>query len=327
MIALSIVIPTCNRRTTLLRCLEALEQQTLDRTQYEIIVVDDGSTDGTEAALRERPGTRYFLQPRNAGPAAARNVGIRAAQGAIVLLMGDDILAPPDLLEQHLTEHAHQAANNVAILGYAPWLESEPVTPLMRYLFKGPCAFRQFRYEAIQDSEEVPFGFFYTCNLSLHRDFLLSNGLFDEDFHFAYGEDTELGYRLQQRGLRLIYRRHIVAYHDHPTSYRSVRNRARNAGQVDALMARKHPLLVPIVPESPTWRKRLTRRIRQWQMRLILDPALNLADRRHWDHPRLAHAYGQALRSHQWWSLLDTLAAETSDHTATGRAARQASSH
>ena len=313
MIQISVIIPTHNRLATLLACLRALREQTLARDQYELIVVDDASSDDTAATMRAQPDVLFFRQPQNAGPAAARNVGIRAASGRYVVFLGDDILVPPPFLAQHLAAHAQCPGDHVAVLGYAPWRQDRPITPLMRYLWAGPLALRQFRYEAIQDAGNVHYGFFYTCNLSLTRKFLLHNGIFDEEFRFAYGEDTELGYRLQRRGMRLVYRQDIVADHDHPTSYRSVCRRARIAGAVDLLLIHKHPELGDVSFLHRRWGARAANWARRRLTETVLDRVLASADRRQWDHPRLAHAYDWALRHHQYWGMLDAFAAHRAE--------------
>lgn len=309
MVEISVVLPTYNRLETLLRCLEALDQQSIGPARSEIVVVDDGSTDGTAEVISARPGVRYIRQPRNGGPAAARNAGVRAAQGTWVLFIGDDIIAPPELLEQHLAAHEAASGDHVAVLGYAPWGQDQQVTPLMRYLFEGR-SFQQFRYHAIADRDNVPFGFFYTCNLSVNRRFLLQHGLFDEEFRHAYGEDTELAYRLQRHGLRIVFRPEIVGHHYHPTSYASARRRTRVAGEVAVLMARKHPELADLSFLAYSQRTRAANWVRRRLTETLLDPALVLADQRQWDHPLLANLYDWALRKHQLWGLMDRLEAE-----------------
>jgi glycosyltransferase involved in cell wall biosynthesis len=95
---ISAVVPTFNRIATLRQTLTALAAQ--DYPDYEIIVVDDGSSDGTgDVVTREFPAVRYVRQP-NRGPAAARNVGIRAALGDIVAFTDDDCLPPVDWLSR-----------------------------------------------------------------------------------------------------------------------------------------------------------------------------------------------------------------------------------
>jgi GT2 family glycosyltransferase len=308
MVEISVVIPTYNRLGTLMRCLRALDEQTLNRARYEIIVVDDGSTDGTAAALAGRLGVRCLHQPRNAGLAAARNVGIRAAAGRYVLFLGDDIVARPSLLEQHLAAHGRAPGDHIAVLGDAPWSAVEQMSPLTRYLTAGG-ALQQFRAPAAADLDNLPFGSFDTCNLSLSRDFLLRHGLFDEDFRHAVGEDTELAYRLRRHGMRIVFRKEIAADHSQPTSYRSARSRTRVAGAAGLLMSRKHPELSEVgVVRSERLTARLSIRVKRSVTEAVIDPLLDFADRRRWDHPLLARAYEWALREHRIWGLMDAAA-------------------
>src|SRR5512136_1080752 len=104
---ISVVIPTYNRRALLTRTLPTVLAQTLPAEEYEVIVVVDGSTDGSAAWLRGLTPTvtlRVLEQP-NQGPGAARNAGIRAARGRVVLLLDDDLLCGPALLQEHLAAH------------------------------------------------------------------------------------------------------------------------------------------------------------------------------------------------------------------------------
>src|SRR6185369_12217861 len=121
MIDLSVLIPTHNRAAKLRQCLDALRNQTLAPTSYEIIVVDDASTDETGSVLQHIEGVRTFRQPRNGGPAAARNVAVRAARGRYVLFIDDDILVSPTTLAQHLAAHREAGEDHVAILGKVIW--------------------------------------------------------------------------------------------------------------------------------------------------------------------------------------------------------------
>jgi GT2 family glycosyltransferase len=212
----TIIMPTYNRLKLLLKCLQALKRQTVPRSAYEVVIVDDGSTDDTAKALAGlgmKPWVRFFHQDHK-GAAAARNLGIGEALGELILFIGDDIVATPDLLAQHMACHAKHPQESIAVLGYVTWSPEIEVTPFMHWLENGGP---QFKYWAIKDPEDVSWRHLYTANISFKRKFLLQNGLFDEDFPSASHEDTELGYRLSGRGLRIVYSSHAVGYHYHPT--------------------------------------------------------------------------------------------------------------
>jgi len=243
-VVLSIIIPTYSRAKILEKCLNALLGQTINPSAYEVIVIDDGSTDETRTlvellAIRAIGSIRYFRQAHR-GPAAARNIGVRNAKGSLVLFLGDDIVASPTLLEEHLRWHKKHPENNVAVLGYVTWSPEIEVTPFMRWLEEGGT---QFRYREIVGRKEVPWEFFYTSNISLKRDFLLENGLFDEDFPYAAHEDVELAYRLRDRKLRILYNPRAIGYHHHPTTFEDACRRMVQVGESAVILCRKHPEL------------------------------------------------------------------------------------
>jgi len=235
---LSVVIPTFNRRTTLARVLDALlEQRPEAGAAVEIVVVDDGSTDGTGDVLAARAAVVSLSQP-NGGPARARNRGAAAATGERLLFLGDDTVPERGFL----AVHAGETRPGIAVLGYTGWdAERMRVTPLLRHLNENGL---QFGYAIIPDAENVPFNFFYTSNVSLDRRLFLDLGGFDESFPFAAFEDVELAYRAMTAGrLRMVYRKAARTRHDHPTTLASFRGRQRRAGQAGAVFAAKHPEL------------------------------------------------------------------------------------
>ena len=239
---LSVIISTCNRKDILRKCLNALFGQTCLKSGYEIIVIDDGSTDGTENAVneitRKSPVKLRYFKQENKGPAVARNVGIRNANGEIVLFIGDDIIAAPDLLEEHFLWHERYSDNNVAVLGYVTWSPEIKITPFMKWLENGGP---QFSFWRIEDKVEVDTQrYFYTSNISLKRKFLLEkNGFFDEEFLYAAYEDNELGCRLKKKGLILKYNKNAIGYHHHFTSLNDACRRMIRVGESSQILAKK----------------------------------------------------------------------------------------
>lgn len=239
---LSVIIPTFNRKDVLLHTLDCLMAQTGD-PEMEIIVVDDGSQDGTAEAVRahttQAPYPVNILVQNNRGPAAARNLALNVAQGELVLFLGDDIFAAPDLVKTHLDWHAQRPEANVAILGYTTFAPGMRQTALSEYIERAGV---QFAYARIQDYSNVSYLYFYTSNVSLKRAFLLRGGMFDEEFRYAAYEDIELAYRLQsQHGLHIIFEPRARAYHFHPVSLRQMQQRAHAKGRSVVLLHRKHP--------------------------------------------------------------------------------------
>lgn len=237
------IIPTYNRKDILEKCLSALRGQDHEEGGYEIIIVDDGSSDGTGDMLdRSFSGTglriKYYRQDHK-GPAAARNLGIKNAEGEIVLFLGDDIIASPDLLRQHRLCHERSRADNLAVLGVISWPPGSRLSPFLRWLETGP----QFGYSLIKDPENASYRFFYSSNISLKKRFLLDHGLFDEDFHYAAYEDIELGYRLEKHGLRIRYNKEAQAYHEHDIYKANFLKRSDLAGRALKVFIEKHPEL------------------------------------------------------------------------------------
>ncbi|HEY2934237.1 MAG TPA: glycosyltransferase family 2 protein [Acidobacteriota bacterium] len=237
----SFVIPTFNRAEILRRCLNALEVQT-SSSEFEVIVVDDGSTDQTSDLLNSWHSNRFELRhfrQENKKPAAARNLGVSYSRGHRILFLGDDIIASPEFLEQHVEAHRRHP-DITAVLGYTVWSSELRITRFMKYLGEEGW---QFGYSLIEDPENVPFNFFYTSNISLQRSLFDAIGPFDESFGTAGWEDTEYGYRLKQGGGKIVFQRTALAEHLHPTSFESFCERQFRVGQYAPYFYRKHPEL------------------------------------------------------------------------------------
>jgi len=216
---LTVVIPTFNRCETLKKALAAHQAQKAQQQVAEIIVVDDGSTDSTalvvaQASKESAVPIRYFRQ-ENKGPAAARNVGIREAKSELILFTDDDIIPSPDLVAEHLAWHGKYPGEETAVLGCVTWAPEINPTPFMRWY--GVEAL--FSFAEIAGHIEVDWRFFYTCNISLNKNFVHRSGGFDEDFKAAAWEDIELGFRLTRAGMRIFYNATAVAYHEQRTSF------------------------------------------------------------------------------------------------------------
>ena len=242
---ISVIIPTYNRKDQLLKCLRALEAQSILPQEFEVIVIDDGSTDGTEVVVRseESPFVLQYLRQDHLGPGVARNLGIQQATGELVLFTGDDIIADERLLENHLLAHAQFPAETTAVLGYITWPPWMRPNQVMKYIY-GDSG-RQFGYPRIERAPSLDYRFFYTSNISLKRKFLISAAAgrvsFDPAYRYAAWEDIDFGYRLQARGLEVKYWKDAIGYHDHWVDVDSFSRREYLAGQMAIVFYRKHP--------------------------------------------------------------------------------------
>jgi glycosyltransferase involved in cell wall biosynthesis len=227
---IGIVIPTHNRLSALLECLAHLEKQTF--SDFDVIVVDDGSTDGTARQLEiykaKSPLRIRFLGQKNSGPAKARNVGVSMLNSEICLFLGDDIFASPTLVESHLQFHKSYPDSRVVALGLTRWSASgQEVTPFMMWLDKANI---QFAYPLLLAGAKPDWGHFYTSNLSVKTE-LLRRFAFNEEFPYAAMEDIELAYRIEKQfGLDIHFLPEAVADHLHPTTFLQACRRMLRAG-------------------------------------------------------------------------------------------------
>jgi glycosyltransferase involved in cell wall biosynthesis len=241
----SIIIPTYNRQDALKLTLQGYLNQTCATLIDELIVVDDGSTDGTRSVIetfdQDLPFDLDYLYQDNMGPAEARNKGMHLASGDLLLITGDDIVPHQDMIKEHFVRHKMGGfAKNLSVLGKTVWPPDMRVTPFMRHINEMGL---QFGYSIIPDANDVPFNFFYTSNISLHREFLLEGELFDTNFPHAAWEDIELAYRLKERGLKIVYNENALGYHHHPISFASFRHRQEKSGYAAHIFYQKHPEL------------------------------------------------------------------------------------
>lgn len=256
--SLSVVIPTKDRAPALARTLAALEAQRAGNTRVEVIVIDNGSGDGTVAQVKGRAASAaipiQLLERPEGGPATARNAGVEAASGELILFLGDDT-EPEDegLLRAHLDLHAAHPEEAFGVLGRITWSPRSPITPFMRWLENGGP---QFHYGELEPGPVDAASYFYSSHASLKRSLFQGVGGFDERFPAAAVEDTELGVRLADAGLELDYHPELLVLHDHPTTPAQSLRRSVAVGRSAALYnqlrpERPHPGVQP--PQGPIW--------------------------------------------------------------------------
>jgi len=251
----SVIVPTFNRWPILERALGALADQSY--RNFEVIVVDDGSTDGTWERLlawQAANADRLDLTPlhqENLKPGRARNLALRRAGGDLVLFLGDDIIAANDLVAEHVAAHL-RIGEPVGILGFTDWdRQGVRVTPFLELVNRDG---QQFSYGHFRDGEDLFFTCFYTSNISLPRH-VLGEDPFHPAFTFVDWEDTELGYRLSRRGLRLVLHTAAKALHVHPMTMTAFSRRQQHVGRTAGVLLGLHPELAAndaMPPLEPT---------------------------------------------------------------------------
>jgi GT2 family glycosyltransferase len=239
------VIPTHNRREPLLTTLARLCDVQYQDARWEVIVVDDGSEDGTDLALREQTALnginlRYLWQ-ENSGPAAARNRGAAAADGDVLIFMDDDILVEPDFIAQHVEALLQHPGCWVS--GRIVHPEQLRDTPFGEYR---DAVWERFHRQHPQNRLSETTGG-SAANLSLWAADFERLGGFDEGFHTPSCEDWDLGIRARAAGIRVMYHPLLVTQHMDwaAQSLEHFCDRQRLYSIADVLLWRKYGELSP----------------------------------------------------------------------------------
>ena len=230
---LTVVIPTRDRWQILQRTLSALRAQSVQG--FEVVVVVDGP-DQTPPDL----SPAQIIVKEHGGPGAARNAGVAQIHTPLVLFLGDDMIPVPQLVERHLAKHNANPAPEVAVLGLSEWHPDVGNDRIHRWL---DWSDTQFDYRNIT-TEDAGFGRFYSSNVSLKRQFFIDAGGFDEDFTYYY-EDLDAGWRMHEKGLRLLYEPAALAHHLHRIRWPDIVRRFQGIARGEFLMQRKHAWFEP----------------------------------------------------------------------------------
>ncbi len=217
----SIVIPTYNRKPILEKCLKALENQKLNKNvgNYEIIVVDDGSTDGTSSWIKNNRAILphvVLYEQEHGGPALGRNLGVIKSKYEIIIFIDSDLIVLDDFIIRHIDKLLiYWSKNNKKCFTYGSVINTSD--------FDNP---QSEKYKLLDTS----FAYFATGNVAISKELILSVGLFDTSFSLYGWEDLELGERLQKVGTKLIKCPKAVGFHWHPPF---------NCEQIESLIAQE----------------------------------------------------------------------------------------
>lgn len=234
---ISVVVPTYNRRQTVLRTLETLFVQSVSPPQFELVVVVDGSTDDTADELRKlHPACGFqIIEQENRGLAGARNSGYKAARSDVVLFLDDDMLCDPELVKTHL--NAHKEMQDTVAFG-AVFLSPDSPFSLAAECFNREIGSSHIRRKSNPDLKwklrECIFS-----NTSLSRRKLEALEGFDEAFRMR--EDLEFGIRLFHSGTRPVSIPAAIAYQYYDKTPKDLIRDAKAFAEADFLLAQKHP--------------------------------------------------------------------------------------
>jgi len=231
----SVIVPVYNGTTVIERCLDALYEQTAARDAYEIIVVDDGSTDQTALIVENWCNAHVdcatlLVRQDNSGPAAARNHGARCAQASLLLFTDADCAPLP-----HWVETLSQAFEDRNVGGAKGTYLSQQQQLVPRFV----QAEYEDRYDRMRTLPSIDF--IDTYSAAYRRDLFLEQGGFDPIFPTASVEDQEFSFRLARAGIHMVFVPHAQVSHIHDENLAEYARRKYYIGYWKALLARRYP--------------------------------------------------------------------------------------
>jgi GT2 family glycosyltransferase len=236
--AVSVLIPTHQRREALRNALETLARQSLPPESYEVVVSLDACSDGTAEMIDAFDGPLALrrVAPRARGRAAACNAALAAARGEVAIVLDDDMRVVPEFVERHRAHHP--AGSRRCVLGAVPVELGEGSTHAARYV----KAKFDLHLSRLSDPAHLALPrSFYTGNASLWTEVLREVGGFDESFGIYGNEDVELSLRLRKAGVELGYDPEALAWQEYGKDLRGLQEDTLAKGRTTVLMARSHP--------------------------------------------------------------------------------------
>lgn len=210
----SVVISTYNRASALSATLDALGTQDIPPHDYEVLVIDDGSSDSTAAVLEALSvpyDLRVFRLSSNQGVSAGRNVGLRNASGRFIIMISDDLIVPRDFIRTHV--ETLERFPKCWVVGGFTQLDSLTATPFGRYLDRLEQEFQRLRLDVQLDDGIFKMRMPTARNLSLRQSDLEEVGLFDEQFRVTC-EDQDLACRASEHGISYVYTAALDCVHN-----------------------------------------------------------------------------------------------------------------
>jgi glycosyltransferase involved in cell wall biosynthesis len=235
---LSVIIPTYNRYAFLKKCLQSICNQTFSSEGYEIIVIDDGSTDDTESISKKFKNNKinfHFHRQENAGPAAARNLGVALSSGDILVFIDDDCVAPADFLRNIDYCFENYSEADVCVGKIIPVFDNIFLRQTTKYLEK------KYRKESNTIvSQATPKTELRTDCSAVKKECFVSVGGFDTKFKLPSGEDVDLGFKLLERGFKILFTSKVVIYHHQRSDFFKTVKRYFIFGMTDTVNFKKY---------------------------------------------------------------------------------------
>lgn len=255
----SVVIPTVNRRDSVMRTVSTILRQDFPASDREIIVVIDGASDGTAEALRKCEANsqlRILEFEKNRGPSAARNAGWRAATGELIVFLDDDMVCTPGLLRAHVAAHTGIGNSQIVGMGAISISPGNPLSLASELFLRGLGA--EYQRHREYPEEPWPKNAWSFANTSVARAVVERVGGFDE--RFRKREDAEFGVRLLQAGVRQRFVGDAAAYQSSNKSAQQLAHDAEVFAECDLLFLRAHPGWIPHdslnrVRQEASWRR------------------------------------------------------------------------
>ncbi len=238
-IKVSIIIPTYNRKDMLKGCLKSIYNQDYPGDKYEVIVVDDGSTDETGKLLsvftKQHPNFHYYQQ-NNKGPAAARNLGIQYASANYVVLVDSDCLLSENFLKIVVSAIKEKKNIDAFVGSVIRYFENKFFSPISEYEKNIAESLTDIEYDKLTHHAK-----FHTDCCVIKKEIFEKLDGFDEKFiSSAAGEDKDFGFRLLKAGYKISFLSKAIVYHFERSSIREMLKRYYNFGKWDCVNYKKH---------------------------------------------------------------------------------------
>ncbi len=234
---ISVVIPTYNGASTLTATVDSLFKQSISLSDYEVIAINNNSTDSTEEVLKtlkqKYPEFKYFFQPIQ-GVAPTRNKGAQLAKADIILFLDDDMIVSKELLAQHIKSREKHFGT---VLGYFETDWKQKKDKFLDFLEESGHQ-NVFNFK---DGDIVSYKYFYTGNISVQREYFEKVGGFDENFPGPGVEDIDLGYRMYCYGDRIMFNKKASSLHLYYPDLKTFKSKKYKIGNPLSYFLEKFP--------------------------------------------------------------------------------------